>query len=179
MSSIRNIKVSAKVSNLCLNTVSLKLLNSKVAQKHFSNYITFQHTYTYIVFKNSKDLSNHVNITKLKCENDIESALQLLTNLLGCHIITWKIDNIIATSFLQQKLDLLQIINQKIFPRVKYNSEQFPGLFVKFDCGTVILFHSGKIVIVGCKSESEIWTLSEIVSTKLKQLTLERDTQSA
>ena len=178
MPSIRNVKVSAKVSNLCLNTVNLKLASSGISLKHFSNYITFQHTYTYIVFKNSKDLTNHVNITKLKSESEIEKALYLLTNLIGCHVINWKIDNIIATSSLQKKLDLTQIAIQKIFPRVKYNSEQFPGLFAKFDCGTVILFHSGKIVIVGCKNQSEIWMLSEIVNTKLKQLTIEKDTLS-
>ena len=42
------------------------------------------------------------------------------------------------------------------FENIKYNNEKFPGVFLKFKIGTVILFHSGKLVIVGCKNIENI-----------------------
>ena len=52
---------------------------------------------------------------------------------------------------------------------IQYNNERFPGLFVKFErnlkkVGTAIVFHSGKIVIVGCKGLDELKCLSQAVS---------------
>ena len=91
--------------------------------------------------------------------------------MVKCYIDTllnFKVDNIIATDDFHQHLNLKEIAQRKIFEKVKYNSEQFPGLFIKFNTGTVILFHSGKIVIVGCKTQQEVWKLSDLVITALQ-----------
>jgi transcription initiation factor TFIID TATA-box-binding protein len=71
-------------------------------------------------------------------------------------VISQTIDNIIATTNLNRKLNLVDISSRKKFTNIKYNNEKFPGLFVKFNIGTAIIFHSGKIVIVGSKSIENI-----------------------
>jgi TATA-box binding protein (TBP) (component of TFIID and TFIIIB) len=53
---------------------------------------------------------------------------------------------------------------------MKYNNEKFPGLFVKFKEGTAILFHSGKVVLVGCKNEENLKCLTTNIYVAMKQL---------
>ena len=169
MPRISNIKISAKIELTCLDTASIKLSNNGIAIKLFCNYITFFSKFTYIIFKGSKNQISHVNITRLKNDKEIEQSLDHLNKILGCQILNFKVDNIIATDDFHQHLNLKEIAQRKIFEKVKYNSEQFPGLFIKFNTGTVILFHSGKIVIVGCKTQQEVWKLSDLVITALQE----------
>lgn len=147
-----------------LNIVSSKLEQRNIAFKSYPNFIVFTLDFTYTIFKLSKSSkNNHVNVTKIKRERDIIKAKTILSGLLQTKIFNVKIDNIIATTDLKQKLNLQDISNLKLCNIVKYNPEKFPGLFAKFTKGTVILFHSGKIVILGAKSNKEIrYILSEL-----------------
>jgi TATA-box binding protein (TBP) (component of TFIID and TFIIIB) len=53
---------------------------------------------------------------------------------------------------------------------MKYNNEEFPGLFVKKDIGTAILFHRGTIVLVGCNSKENLKKLALHVNEKLNSI---------
>jgi TATA-box binding protein (TBP) (component of TFIID and TFIIIB) len=49
---------------------------------------------------------------------------------------------------------------KKLCSNATFNPERFAGLFIKLSGGTVIIFRTGKVNIVGCKSISdvnEIW----------------------
>ena len=79
-----------------------------------------------------------------------------------------KVDNIIATLNIQKPIDLVSVCEKKLFESIKYNNEKFPGLFVKFKEGTAILFHSGKIVLVGCKTKKDLKCLTLNICAVIK-----------
>ena len=125
------------------------------------------HVWIYLLIPYQARQSNiyHVNITRIISLLEIERAIHLLQNLIDCQVFGKKIDNIIATSGLNRQINLEKIFfeSENSDFRLKYNREKFPGIFLKSKFGTLILFHSGKIVILGCKKESDIrWLISQI-----------------
>jgi TATA-box binding protein (TBP) (component of TFIID and TFIIIB) len=152
---IANVKVSVKTSPLVLDIV-YQTLKDVYNCKIYNNFLVIKSKYTYIIFKTNKSNVTHINITKIPSLLDIDEAVNTIKILTNCLITSQTIDNIIATTFVNKKLNLNQIVQEQKFKSIKYNNEKFPGLFLKFKKGTVILFHSGKIVIVGSKSEQDI-----------------------
>jgi len=160
---VRNIKISVKSEKFSLDNVIELLQESKVLLKNHYNFITFTYKYNYTIFKSGKD-SNHINITKIQDFDGINESIDNLKNLIPLIVISHKVDNIIATGSFDQSIDLQKIVDQKIYKRVTYNSEIFPGLFIKFEIGTAILFHTGKFVIVGCKNNQSIKCIIQNIS---------------
>jgi len=65
-----------------------------------------------------------------------------------------QIRNIVVTFDIKRSIDFHNIVNKKT---VIYEPEQFPGLIYKSYVGpTCLIFSTGKIVIVGSKSEEQI-----------------------
>ena len=76
-------------------------------------------------------------------------------------ILSTNVDNICATRRTHTKINLNNLFQKLTYfqsdeYRVNYNSQKFPGLFVKFFGtpikGTLIIFKSGNINYVGIKS---------------------------
>lgn len=169
MAEVKNIKISLKVKGCPLDIAiqSLKILG--IPYKFFDNYISFTKEHTFIYFKAKIGGTNHVNVTKLKTRADIKASVIILKELFHIKVLGIKIDNIIATYNLNQPVNLTNIIEDKVFHLTKYNPEQFPGLFVKFPEGTVLIFHSGKLVLVGFKSlKTLILILKQVCATIMK-----------
>jgi len=165
MIEIRNVKISLKSSNISLNNASRYLTDSQIAHKIYNNFITFKKDFTFVLFKQSSNSTNHINVSKLKTEKDIEKACDIIKNLFYVDIVFVKIDNIVSTTNLKKELNLTEIITSNLFPNIKYNPEQFPGLFVNLERGSAILFHSGKVVIVGCKTNEDLkWVVREVTA---------------
>ncbi len=156
MYKVANVKVSIKTTPLFLDTVYKNLLEKEFNCIQHNNFLVLKSEFTYIIFKTNKKGENHINITKIPLVEKIPEAIKLIQNLTNCFVISQTIDNIIATTNLNRKLNLVDISSRKKFTNIKYNNEKFPGLFVKFNIGTAIIFHSGKIVIVGSKSIENI-----------------------
>jgi transcription initiation factor TFIID TATA-box-binding protein len=74
-----------------------------------------------------------------------------------------KIQNIVATFDLTKYIDFSGVIKRR---KVIYDPEQFPGMIYKTTYGTTcLIFASGKVVIVGSKSEEQILnTINELVT---------------
>jgi hypothetical protein len=154
---VANVKVSLKTSKIFLDNVYIIANKKNLYCKKYKNFIVLKSVFTYIIFKSKEEQSeSHINITKIPKVCSISEAIDFIKSLINCSIISYKIDNIIATTNLRRDLNLANISKNCKLQNLKYNNEKFPGLFIKFDKGTVILFHSGKIVIVGCKSEENI-----------------------
>jgi transcription initiation factor TFIID TATA-box-binding protein len=66
-----------------------------------------------------------------------------------------KIENVVASATLNQKIDLKAVV--KSYPGVEYRPEQFPGLVfrLKKPKTATLIFNSGKMVCTGAKSEKE------------------------
>jgi len=64
-----------------------------------------------------------------------------------------KIENVVATGSLDQKIDLLAIM--KVFRNVEYRPKKFPGLVfrLKRPKTATLIFSTGKMVCTGAKSE--------------------------
>lgn len=151
---IANVKVSIKTKQLSLDIV-LKICHEKELYcNNYKNFLVVKNVYTYIIFKKNKNDENHINITKIPTLDLVSDAIALIQQLTNCFVISKSIDNIIASTCVKKLLDLKEV--SKLFSNVKYNNEKFPGLFIKFKIGTAIIFHSGKIVIVGAKTEENI-----------------------
>ena len=66
-----------------------------------------------------------------------------------------KIENVVASATLNQKVDLNAVV--KGYPGVEYRPKQFPGLVfrLKRPKTATLIFNSGKMVCTGAKSEKE------------------------
>ncbi len=79
-----------------------------------------------------------------------------------------RIENVVATASLDQKLDLMAIM--KVFVNVEYNPKRFPGLVfrLKRPKTTTLIFSTGKMVCTGAKSEKMARSAVKKVVRELK-----------
>lgn len=99
----------------------------------------------------------HINLSGVKSFTHQEEILIFVLRSFfekDAFILHSKVDNITAAFSYPRPINLTYIKSTN--PECKYNKERFPGLFMKFRTGTSIVFHSGKINIVGAKSEQEV-----------------------
>jgi len=80
-----------------------------------------------------------------------------------------KIENVVASATLNQTIDLKAVV--KGYPSVEYRPEQFPGLVfrLKRPKTATLIFHSGKMVCTGAKSEKEARSAVMKVIKELKK----------
>jgi transcription initiation factor TFIID TATA-box-binding protein len=93
-----------------------------------------------------------------KSEDTARRDLLHVTQSLGVNVDTIKVEirNIVATVDLETAIDLEAL--QDMVPGIIYEPEQFPGAIFRpaRHHVTVLIFGSGKLVLAGLKSESEI-----------------------
>ena len=162
---IANVKVSIKTSPIVLDNVVEKCQQNGLYCKNYKNFLVIKNEYTYIMFKKNQQNENHINITKIPTLDLVGVAISRIKDLTNCVVTSQTIDNIIASTSIKKRLNLQSVA--KLFPSVKYNNEKFPGLFIKSQLGTAILFHSGKIVIVGSKKEKHIKCLIQSICARI------------
>lgn len=165
---INNIKVSFKIDSISLDNVQKRLITNKISFKIFHNYYVFKiQSYHCVLFKeNPLKKNNHLNVTKILSLDEIEYLQMAVEKILKKKILEFRVDNIMATMSLGNNLLLKQLALNQLRDVAKYNCETFPGLFLKYKQGTLILFHSGKIVIVGCRCEKDIkWLLTKMIAS--------------
>ena len=171
---VHNVKISLKLktpySSYCNELISQ---NKKIKHKKFGNFLIIYHDFTYILFNTVNDIL-HCNVTKIKKYNGIYlSKLQLKKLFPQLSILSTKVDNICGTKNVRHKIKLetlfVELVNHtsKEF-KVNYNSQKFPGLFIKFRgnllTGTLIVFKSGKINLVGLKRPSNFIELDKWIN---------------
>ena len=147
--------------------------NDKIKHKKFGNFLIVYHDFTYILF-NTVNYSLHCNVTKIKKYNGIYlSKVQLKKLFPQLSILSTKVDNICGTKNMRHNIKLeslfYNLVNHtpKEF-KVNYNSQKFPGLFIKFQgnllTGTLIVFKSGKISSVGLKRPNNFLELDKCIN---------------
>lgn len=172
---ITNVKVSIKIEEVCLDSAAKKLEKQNIKFTKYPNYLVIQDIFTYIIFKPSykkKNFVSHVNITKIPTICEIEKAKKHLSTLLNCNILSKPvvIDNITVSVNVEKNFTPENI--SKIFTdtcKITFNKETFPGIFLKFDRGTAIIFHTGKCIIIGCKNIFDVDLISNFLTLKLNK----------
>ena len=162
-------KISAKIPDITLKEVKQKCVEKNIKCSTYNNFIVFRSSqFTYIIFKKrllkncekDTDIKQHVNIT-VRSTCKIVNAIELLKNILHLDTtvkIPFKIDNLTATTSLgkfvivDKFLDATRNINEHI----SFNPEKFPAVFIKHKNRKVLLFRSGKINILGCRTNEEV-----------------------
>lgn len=166
MFSISNLKISLKISDICLKSLLSHFECLKIPFNIKSNYIIVRYDFVYIFYKSKDCKVRFINVTKIKCETYLDQVVKKLCDeiLAGfeLEILSKNTDNITAGIKLDKKIDLNKICLSSENPHVinvKYNKEKFPGVFLKFREGTLIIFYSGNVNVVGCKSVDHLETL--------------------
>ena len=111
----------------------------------------------------------HLNITKIKSIESCHDALNEISKLLkqSKDKYVWKIDNLTAVTNLNQTIDLHNLLLKNKECDIHFNNLQFPGLFIRKDTVTTIVFQSGKVVVIGGKTEEEVQSTLNWLQTKL------------
>ena len=127
--------------------------------------------------KNFKRKKNtlHCNISKIE-KKEIPKSLRKLQRFLGIPIVKQKyqIDNITATIRTGFKINLRKFEKQNRHKEdIYYNPEKFPGLRIRKNNLSYVVFNSGSINIVGGKSKKQIskgipWIISTVPRLKKK-----------
>ena len=179
--SIHNIKLSAKIPGKSLENIQKSFTNIK---KTYNNFIVVQPDQSDVIFcffkypttgKIKKYRENHVNITNVKSFHGIKDAISILSINLSIPIksIKFKIDCITATStIVNRKLDIEKFLINNRDLKTQFNQEKFPGLFVYVEKCTLILFNSGKIVIIGVKSFQDLQNTCNWIKNRLATSTI-------
>jgi TATA-box binding protein (TBP) (component of TFIID and TFIIIB) len=183
---LTNIKISLKCEELSLDSVQDFCVKSNYNLKVYSNFLVVRKKFVYSIFKKSL-LTNlhHVNVTNIKSFKDIGEVLESLESF-GLTPLknTVKIDNLSGLIITEKNIKLPDLVrtikenSEKNFSHfdfvLSYNNEVFPGLFLKVfikepnrKIGTAIIFHSGKIILVGSKNLEDIECLSKIILAQL------------
>ena len=135
---VHNIKLSLKLQSpfhSYFKGVILK--NNKIKQKNFGNFRTIYCKFTYVFFNTSTDIL-HCNVTKIRNYRQIFSSKKELKNIFPKFIIlSTKVDNICGIRKINAHICLDTLFERLVEKnsnqyKVNYNSQKFPGLFVKF-----------------------------------------------
>ena len=168
---VHNIKISLKLKTPYLtycNEVITK--NKKLLYKNFGNFLVLYSNFTYIFFNTPNNIL-HCNVTKIKKYKEIYLSKKELRYLLPkLSILSTEVDNICGTKNIGGNISLENLFKNLVKCastefKINYNSQKFPGLFIKF-CktfltGTLIVFKSGKINYVGLKRPYDFVMIAE------------------
>ena len=174
---VHNIKISLKLESPSLmyfNNIITK--NKKIKQKNFGNFRIVYSNFTYIFFNTTTNIL-HCNVTKINKYNQIHSSKKILKSIFPrFNILSTKVDNICGTKYIGGNICLDNLFDRLVKSssthfKVNYNSQKFPGLFIKFNgntlSGTLIIFKSGKINSVGLKRPKQFLELDKWIESEI------------
>ena len=144
--------------------------------KNFGNFLVLYSNFTYIFFNTPNNIL-HCNVTKIKKYKEIYLSKKELRYLLPkLSILSTEVDNICGTKNIGGNISLENLFKKLVKCtstefKINYNSQKFPGLFIKFDGrtlnGTLIVFKSGKINTVGLKRPKHFIKLEEWIKNRI------------
>lgn len=166
--SITNIKISLKFCGIDYSQI-LDLIKDLHYQIR-ANLISIYSNFTFVIFRTEKKVL-HCNVTKLSNYSDILKAQKRFLEIFrGAKIINRQVDNICATRNVMKNIDFAKLFKKLNNTKenkftVRYNNQKFPGMFIKFIknylTGTIIIFKSGKIILIGLKSPIDFIAVNE------------------
>ena len=157
---ISNIKLSCKIDLLDETTISL---NKEADTRSHGNFTVVKKRYVYIIFKKRKNKqSYHVNITKVPSSAEIMSSIDQLSRIITNNFIvkSYNIENMTCSFDAGFNIPVIKVFDQlekkSFVKKARFNPERFPGIFVTFEFNTILLFSSGKMVIIGANDMQSV-----------------------
>ena len=136
--------------------------DNKVDLKRCSNFIVAKKRFVYTIFKaKANDGKYHVNVTKIPSEQDIGVALRNLKRVIKSkfRILHWRKENVTCSINTNRAIPLFQVFSllekQPYVKKLKFVPDRFPAMFVSMQQNTVLMFSTGKMVIIGGKSKND------------------------
>ena len=134
----------------------------RVDIKRCSNFIVAKRRFVYTIFKTKKSAERyHVNVTKIPSEKKINVAL---TDLVGVvkskfRLLHWRKENITCAINTKRAIPLFEVFSplekQPYVRKLKFVPDRFPAMFVSMKQNTVLMFSTGKMVIIGGKTKND------------------------
>ena len=153
---VSNIKISC---SLHLDKNEPFFLNKDVKCTNYSNFTLVRNQFVYTFFKSKNNHSvYHVNITKIPSKKQVCQALNNIKNLVGAKFClkNWRKENITCSLDIKRQIPLFSLYeplqSQKFVKKLSFNPDRFPAMFVGTKHNTVLIFSTGKMVIIGGKS---------------------------
>jgi len=166
--------VNVKIVNVVAST---KLDNKLDIETIYSNLDHVQYepdTFPGLVYRREKPKATIIMFstgtvvsTGTTSEKKAKTAIDVTINEIGIKVYPQiSIENITAVATLGKSIDMedLQLIPQ-LDNKVIYEPEMFPGAIYKSKDATMLIFHTGKIVVTGTKSKKQ--TLQAVESLVL------------
>jgi transcription initiation factor TFIID TATA-box-binding protein len=152
--------------NLLLNQPDIRFKYNPA--KYHGGYFTLENGKA-TIYKNGKYIL--VGLTNI---NQIRLAFSELKTILSSLIDVSQatepvIQNFVATENFSHPLNLEYIYNNNIEYQIDYEPEQFPGLILKINNITALVFSSGKLVLAGARSIEELKKNRDILFQFLKK----------
>ena len=177
MNNINNVKISVLSHSLTPITHFIQLARARNALTTYNrNFVVIKDVFSITVFKSISDIF-HSNGTGIRSLSLTSYAIDWLKEHYcrneDFSFLKYNIDNITASFNIGFDLHLNELA-QKLHSS-KYNSERFPGLHPKVRKVCAILFKSGKINILGCKTEEEVLSTWTTIQQKIKDVAMMKE----
>lgn len=79
------------------------------------------------------------------------------------------VENVVATADIKARIDLEKLVQASSSPRsIVYEPEQFPGLILRREGLVMLIFHTGKVTVVGAKDRRQASTAIRELSSFLR-----------
>ena len=169
MNYIKNVKISLILESKSPSSTFIETAKRRmVTFKQKRNIFIIKDIFSITIFKKS-DKEYHLNVTGIKSPIFVPNAIQWIfatyCNKKLFKLLYYKIDNITACFDLGYTVSLHNLALQ--IRSSKYNPERFHALYFKNEKGTAVVFSSGKINIVGSKSESDVMSLWKLLQNTI------------
>ena len=165
---INNIKFGFTIKPANLYLSKLEYLSELFEVKRSGNIATLRtEDFVFIIFT-----SGHINATGVRSTDLISECVDFFLTIFSLpypvESIDIRIDNISASTSLARPrrpaIEALGEIASRHSGRISFNQEAFPGVTINLQYGTLIIFMSGKVNVVGVKKESNLAHLRNIIS---------------
>lgn len=139
-----------------MKTAIREFVQDQNIEKRNPSFFIYRSDFVYTIF-----FSGHINCTKIKSYNDINTAVKNILDKFGLNynnILKLQIDNILAVGRISYFICLQSFGHflQSKGIQVQYNPQRFPGLCIKKSPSSSLTFLSGKVILTGIKSETEL-----------------------
>ena len=170
---ILNVVASTKLDvGIDLEELSIRLKNVEYDTQIWSGLVWRREDpkSTIIMFSTGK-LASVGTRSEKEAKIAIQKALQSIPELSNAHYSEPTIENVVAMTDLRHTLSLEKVAEN--LESSIYEPDQFPGLIHRAEGVTFLIFATGKICVVGGKSEKQVEKAMENLLAKIKSVSKE------